>query len=272
MPVLLVILSMISLVSGASLAKTLFESLGPETTTVLRLAVSTGFMFLFWRPWQNQISKNQLKSIAIYGASVGAMNLAFYLAIARLPIGLAIAIEFLGPLSVAIYYSKRILDFLWIVLASVGILLILPLTEIQQKVDIIGVSYALFAAACWALYIVQGKKTSAVAPPSLTAPIGMFIGFLVTLPFGLQNIQNAVSDVNLIYLAIAVGLLSSAIPYSLELIALPKLSSKHFSLLLSLEPVIGGIIGWIILKESLTSLQIAAMICIIAASVGSTLN
>lgn len=266
---------MISLVSGASIAKNLFQQVGPESTSVARLAMATIFMFLFWRPWRFKLSKAQLKAIMLYGSCLGVMNFTFYLAISRLPIGLAIALEFLGPLSIAILSSRKKMDFAWIALASLGIVLILPGSDFGQlsqgkPIDLLGVVFALIAATCWALYIVLGKRTSQVAPTALAAPYGMLFGFILVLPFGATNIPQLFGSFDLIALSACVGILSSALPYSLEMVALRKLPTQQFSLLLSLEPAIGALAGFFFLSEVLTLQQLFAITCVIVASAGST--
>lgn len=269
---LLVILSMISLVSGAAVAKSLFEVLGAESTSVLRLAAAALLLSLFWRPWKQKLAKDQLTNILLYGGCLGLMNFTFYLSIQRLPIALAIAIEFLGPLAIAILHSRKLVDFIWILLASLGILLILPLSNVNSDLDPIGILYALIAAGFWAFYIKQGQKTASKVPPSIAIPMGMFFGFLVTLPFGFKNIGIAFTNTHILLSVLAVGLLSSAIPYSLEFIALKKLPPKNFSLLLSLEPAIGALGALIFLNERLNTTEMIAIACVIAASVGSTLS
>lgn len=269
-PVILIILSMLSLVSGASLAKQLFTAIGTESTSVIRLGVAALFLIMIWRPWRAKLNRAQLKIIAIYGICLGVMNFLFYMAIARLPLGIAIAIEFIGPLSVAIYLSRKAYDFLWAILAVAGIVLILPLSDIQESIDIVGVIYALGAAAAWALYVIQGKKAATATHSGVVTSLGMTAGFIAVFPFGATNIPMVFSSSSLILTAIGVGILSSAIPYSLEMIALRKIESKHFGLLMSMEPAIGAIGGYLYLNEKLTTLQLLAILCIIAASVGST--
>lgn len=269
---MLIILSMVSLVSGASLAKQLFSAIGSESTSVIRLGVAALFLTMIWRPWRTKLNRAQLKTIAIYGICLGVMNFLFYMAIARLPLGIAIAIEFIGPLSVAIYLSRKAYDFLWAILAIAGIVLILPLSDVQESIDIIGVIYALGAAAAWALYVIQGKKAAGATHSGVVTSLGMTAGFIAVFPFGAPNIPMVFSSSTLILTAIAVGILSSAIPYSLEMIALRKIESKHFGLLMSMEPAIGAIGGFLYLNEQLTTLQLLAIFCIIAASVGSTIT
>lgn len=269
--VLLIILAMLSLVTGASLAKQLFQAIGTQSTSVIRLAVASLFLVCIWRPWRTKLNRAQIKTIAIYGVCLGVMNFLFYMAIARLPLGIAIAIEFTGPLSVAIFLSRKPVDFLWAILAITGVVLILPLSNVQEPLDVLGIVYALAAAAAWALYITQGKKAASAAHSGVVTSLGMTAGFIAVFPFGATNIPLVFSSSTLIFTAIGVGILSSAIPYSLEMIALKKLASKHFSLLMSMEPAIGAIAGYFYLNEMLSLMQIVAIFCIIAASVGSTL-
>ena len=271
-PVLLIILSMLSLVSGASLAKQLFSAIGTESTSVIRLGIAALFLSLLWRPWRTKLNRSQLKIIAIYGVCLGAMNFLFYLAIARLPLGIAIAIEFIGPLSVAIFLSRKAFDFVWAILAILGIILILPLSNLQEPIDIVGVFYALGAAAAWALYVIQGKKAAQATHSGVVTSLGMTAGFIAVFPFGATNIPMVFSTSTLVFTAIGVGILSSAIPYSLEMIALKRLTSKHFGLLMSMEPAIGAIAGYLYLDEQLTTLQLMAILCIITASIGSTMT
>lgn len=271
-PVIMIILSMLSLVTGASLAKQLFSAIGSQSTSVIRLGIAALFLSLLWRPWKTKLTRSQLKIIAIYGVCLGVMNFLFYMAIARLPLGIAIAIEFTGPLSVAIYLSRRAFDFIWALLAIAGIILILPLSDFQHPIDIVGVAYALGAAAAWALYVIQGKKAASATHSGVVTSLGMTAGFIAVFPFGATNLPMIFSSSTLVFTAIAVGILSSAIPYSLEMISLKRLDSKHFGLLMSMEPAIGAIAGYLYLNEELTSLQLLAIFCIILASVGSTMT
>lgn len=271
-PILLIIIAMISLVSGASLAKQLFSTIGAESTSVIRIGVAAFFLTIVWRPWRFKISRIQFKQIIIYGICLGWMNFLFYMAIARIPIGIAIAIEFIGPLSVALFLSRKALDFLWAMLAIVGIILILPLSSAQKSLDLIGILYALGAATAWGLYIIQGKRAGSNTHPGVVTSLGMIAGFIVVLPFGFSHIPQVFSHPSLVFTAVGMGILSSAIPYSFEMIALKKLASKHFSLLMSMEPAIGCIGGFFYLNEHLSMLQVVAIACIVVASVGSTMT
>lgn len=269
-PVALVIGSMLSITLGASLAKSLFEVAGPSGISVARIGVGATILCAFWRPWRFQLSRAQLKVIFFYGVCLGFMNLLFYSAIARLPIGLAIAIEFLGPLGVAIAYSKKAIDFFWAFLAAVGIILILPFHQLSSGVDWTGVIYALGAAALWALYILTGKRASGLAPGGAVTSIGMTVAFIVILPIGATRALEILGQSDLLVPALGVGFLSSALPYSLEMIALKKLPEKYFGLLMSLEPAIGGLVALAFLGEILNVVQWTAIVCVVVASLGSS--
>lgn len=267
---LLLIGAMCSICVGATLAKDLFTVFGAAGTTVLRITIAAAVAVLLARSWRTKLDRNQWLLIALYGSCLGLMNMIFYQSIARIPIGVAIAIEFLGPLSVSLYYSRSRFDFLWIFLALTGVVLVLPLGATSSQLDPLGVLYALIAAVFWATYIVIGKRASQVARPGIVSSLGLMFGALATLPFGITAAAGILERPDLIVAAIAVGLLSSAIPYSLEMRALSGMDSKSFGILLSLEPAIGALSAFLFIGEMLTLVQLIAILCVIAASVGST--
>jgi inner membrane transporter RhtA len=271
LPVAAVMGSIVSLCVGSSFAKSLFPAAGPEGTTVIRLAFAALILGAFWRPWRWPLSRQDAGTIALYGVVLGAMNWLFYMAIARIPLGVAIAIEFTGPLALAIVSSRRALDFVWIGFAVVGLGLLLPLDGGASGLDPLGVAYALGAGVCWALYIIAGKRAGNLHGGQATA-LGMLIATLVVLPVGLGQAGAALRDPSLLMVGLAVGLLSSAVPYSLEMMALRRLPQETFGILLSMEPAVGAVAAWIILGETLTPLQWLAIGCIIVASVGSAKN
>lgn len=260
--------SMMSVTLGNSFAKALFAAVGPEGTTALRLAFGAALLCALRRPWRGRLSRSQLRAVALYGATLGAMNLCFYLAIARLPLGLAIAIEFLGPLTIAVAASRRALDLAWIGLAVVGLALLLPLPGGSAPLDPVGVGFALAAAICWALYIVLGQQAGNV-PGSQAVPIGLLVGALVVLPFGIARAGAALLQPAILLPALAIAVLSSALPYTLEMVALRELPRRTFGILLSLEPAIGALVALVVLGEHLTSLRWVAVGCIVAASGGT---
>jgi inner membrane transporter RhtA len=269
---LLVVGAMLSLSIGASIAKGLFPVLGPAGVTFVRLCAGTMVLFAVWRPWRAKISRQHVGSIAVYGTVIGVMNLTFYEAIARLPIGIAIALEFLGPLSLAFFLSKGKLDVLWALLALIGVVLLLPLTTAQAELDMVGVAFALAAAASWACYILVGKRAGASSHGGTVTSIGMLIGSLAAAPFGAAAAWHAPWTSSLAVAALAVGVLSSAIPFSLEMAALKHLDSKTFGILLSLEPAVGAVAGFILLHEHITLVQCLAIGGVMTASIGSTVT
>jgi inner membrane transporter RhtA len=260
--------SILSLCVGSSYAKTLFPVAGAEGTTVIRLAFAAALLLALWRPWRRPLSRRDASTIARYGVVLGIMNWLFYMAIARIPLGIAIAIEFTGPLVLAIVSSRRALDFVWIGFAVLGLGLLLPLHESAAGLDPIGVMYALGAGVCWALYIITGKRAGNLHGGQATS-LGMLIATLVVLPVGFGQAVTALLNPSLLAVGLVVGILSSALPYSLEMVALKRLPKETFGILLSMEPAVGALAAWVILGEMLTLLQWLAIGCIIVASVGS---
>lgn len=263
---------MLSLTLGASIAKGLFPVLGAAGVTFLRLGIGTVILFAVWRPWRARIPREQRGIIVVYGVVLGVMNLGFYEAIARLPVGIAIALEFLGPLSLAFFMSKGRLDVLWAMLALAGVVLLLPLTKVQARLDVVGIVFALAAGAAWAAYIVVGKKAGADSHPGSVTALGMLMGTLTAAPFGVVPVGAAVWTPAMALAALAVGLLSSAIPFSLEMAAMRHLDSKTFGILVSLEPAFGAVAAFLLLHERLTWVQCLAIAGVMAASIGSTVT
>jgi inner membrane transporter RhtA len=267
--VLAVLAAMSTIQFGASLAKGLFPVLGAQGTTALRLGFATLILLAVWRPWRKPLTRRELVAVAVYGAALGGMNLTFYLALARIPLGIAVAIEFTGPLAVAILSTRRALDFLWALLAIAGILLILPLSESSQALDPLGVVWALVAGTCWALYILFGQRASTEVHGGTATSLGMATAALLVIPFGVAHAGPALLDVSLWPVGLGVAVLSSALPYSLEMIALKALPTRTFGILMSLEPALAALAGLVILKEQLTLVQWLAIACVILASAGS---
>jgi inner membrane transporter RhtA len=272
LPLLAVLGSIISLCVGSSYAKQLFSHIGSDGTTVIRIGFAAILLVAFWRPWRFPLARKQALYIALYGLTLGCMNLMFYKGIAKIPIGIAIAIEFLGPLTLATFSSRRILDFIWIALAAGGLLLLSPLVGgATANLDPGGVVCILVAAVLWALYIIVGKKAGQGHGGQVTS-LGFVVASLVVLPFGAQHAYKAMFEPSCVLIGCLVALLSSAIPYSLEMYAMQKIPKQTFGVLLSIEPAVGAITGWIILGESLTPLQWLAIGCIVMASIGCTIT
>ncbi len=270
--ILLLLVSMVSIQSGATLAKNLFPALGAAGTSSMRLFFATLILAIIFRPWRTRLTSAQVKGVAFYGLSLGLMNLLFYFALERIPLGIAVALEFTGPLTVAILASQRKLDYLWAVVAAVGIVLLLPITEGSAHLDMLGMIFAIGAGFFWALYIVFGKKTSANVPGGVAASYGMAFAALVVLPFGFATAGTKLFDLSLVPLAFAVGIFSSALPYSLEMISLKKIPASTFGVLMSVEPAIGALAGLAFLHEELSLMQWLAIACVMISSLGSSLT
>jgi len=206
--------------------------------------------------------------MALYGVCLAAMNLFFYLSISKIPLAVAIAIEFLGPLTIALMSSRKRTDVIWVLLAALGIYLLLPAAA-GDSLPLDGVIYALVAAVMWALYIVVGKRAGGAGSPGVVTSVGMLVGAVAVLPFGGSAAVRILSEPSLLGSVFAIALLSSAIPYVLEMRALKVLPAGTFGVLLSLEPAIGAVFGYLILTEVLEVTQLGAIGCIIAASIGA---
>jgi inner membrane transporter RhtA len=266
------IAAMFVLQGGAAFAKNLFPLVGPEGGSTLRLAWASLLLCVVWRPWRHRFTSHQWFWLCVYGLCVGGMNLLIYKAVDRIPLGVAVAVEFTGPLAVAVLGSRRLLDLVWVLLAAAGLALLMPWSAFGQPLDRIGLLYALAAGACWGVYIVAGKRVAHSAPGGIVTAIGMTIGLALALPFGIATAGSKLLSWEAIRIAVLVSLLSSIIPYSLEIVALRNLPARTFGVLMALEPVIASMMGAMILWEWLTPIQWAAMALIIGASVGSTVT
>jgi len=269
--------SLITLCAGTSLAKGLFPFVGAEGTTTYRLVFSTLLLMAFWRPWRRAWIWADVPILVLFGATLGLMNLLFYNAIKTVPFGLAIAVEFTGPLAVALWSSKKPLDFVWIVLAVAGMGLILPLgnasgADMQAAaIDPVGIAFALGAGACWAVYIVVGQRV-ADRIGAFATPMGMLVAALLVTPVGISVAGSSLLNPEWMLAGLGIALLSSAIPYSLEMYSLKHLPKQTFSILLSLEPAVGALAGWLVLSEQLSTQQLGAIGLIMTASMGSAMT
>lgn len=270
-PVGLLLIAMASIQSGASLAKSMFPIIGAQGTTTLRLLFASIIMLLILRPWRAKLTARSLKTVIVYGIALGGMNFLFYMSLRTVPLGIAVALEFTGPLAVAIYSSRRPIDFAWIGLAIIGLLLLIPTGESTQGLDPVGTGYALGAGVCWALYILYGQKAGADNGVQ-TAALGVMIAALFIAPIGIVHAGAALLTPSLIPIAIGVAILSTALPYTLEMIALTRMPTRTFGTLMSIEPAFGALSGLLFLNEVLSFSQWMAISCIIMASVGATLT
>ncbi|AZS19659.1 MULTISPECIES: DMT family transporter [unclassified Caulobacter] len=271
LPYAALLAAIITLCVGTSFAKTLFPLVGAQGVTAYRVGFSALILLVVWRPWRHPISGADLGKVAMYGAVMGAMNLCFYMAIRTIPLGLAIAIEFIGPLVLAIAYSRRLIHLVWIALAILGLGLLLPINPGAKPLDPVGVAYACAAAVMWALYIILGKRTGHLHAGRSVA-LGMTTAALIVAPVGLASAGATLFDPKIAALGLVVAVLSSAIPYSLEMIALRGIPKRSFGVLLSLEPAAGALAGLAILHERLVLTQWLAIAAIVAASAGTILT
>ncbi|MDZ7321692.1 threonine/homoserine exporter RhtA [Kosakonia sacchari] len=271
LPVLILLVAMMSIQGGASLAKSLFPIVGAPGVTALRLALGTLILVVVFKPWRLHFTREQRLPLLFYGLSLGAMNYMFYLSIQTIPLGVAVALEFTGPLAVALFASRRPVDFIWVILAVLGLWYLLPLGENVSHVDLTGAAFALGAGACWAIYILSGQRAGEEHGPA-TVALGSLIAAVVFVPLGAFQAGEVLWHWSVLPLGIAVAILSTALPYSLEMIALTRLPTRTFGTLMSMEPAMAAISGMIFLGETLTFQQALALAAIIIASMGSTLT
>lgn len=271
LPIGALIVAMFSFTSGASLAKQLFPIVGAQGTTALRLSIGALILIAVLRPWRIRLSAISWPSIVFYGLAMGGMNLLFYMSIQRLPLGVAIALEFTGPLTVAILSSRRKIDLLWVALAAGGLCLLLPLGNGVANIDPTGALLALGAGGCWALYIVAGKRAGQ-QHGTLATSLGMAVAALAVLPIGLAHAGTALFQPDVLLIGVVVAILSSAFPYTLEMFALRHLPAQTYGTLTSGEPAAGAMVGLFLLGETLPLLQWCAIAMIVAASVGAAMT
>ncbi|MEB7555423.1 threonine/homoserine exporter RhtA [Kluyvera cryocrescens] len=271
LPILVILISMISIQSGASLAKSLFPMIGAPGVTALRLALGTLILVIIFKPWRLRFAKEQRLPLLFYGLSLGAMNYLFYLSLQRIPLGIAVALEFTGPLAVALFSSRRPVDFIWVILAVTGLWFLLPLGQDVAHVDLTGALLALGAGAGWAVYILAGRRAGEEHGPA-TVAMGSLIAAIVFVPLGAFQATEALWHWTLLPVGLAIAVLSTALPYTLEMIALTRLPTRTFGTLMSMEPAIATLSGLIFLGETLTFSQTMALGAIILASMGSTLT
>jgi inner membrane transporter RhtA len=267
-PGLAVLVSMISVNFGAAYAKHLFPLVGSAGVTAVRVGLASCLLLAFWRPWRAPLARRDAFNLAVYGLMLGCMNLLIYGAFARIPIGIAIAIEVTGPLTVVVLSSRRPLDFAWVACAVAGLWLLLPLGARATSLDPVGVAYALAAGVCWALYIVFGKRVSSLKGGHAVA-WGMLAAALFTVPVGLAQAGSALFAPAVLTGGLVVALLSSVLPYSLEMMALARLPRRVFGILVSAGPAVGALAGFVMLGERLGALQWFAVALIIFASAGA---
>ena len=272
-PTALAILAMLSVQLGAALATRLFPALGPGGVVLLRMAFGAAALLLVWRPRGRALRAYGWATygkIALFGLTTAAMSFLYYLAIARLPLAIAVTVEFVGPLGVAVAGSRRWLDLLWVALAAVGIILLSPWSPLAgAHIDPLGVLFALLAGAFWAGYIVMSARVGQAIPGGAGLALALVVAAVVLAPVGVASAGWALLDPRWLALGLGMALLSSAIPFSLELVALRSLPTRVFGVLMSMEPAIASLVGFVALHQALAPRSLVAIALVTLASVGS---
>ena len=252
---------------GATVARHLFAFLGATGTVFLRVAFGACILLAIARPRRPRFDARQWRAIVLFGLIIAGMNLCFYQAIARIPLGVAVTIEFIGPLGVAIVSSRKALDFAWAAMAAAGVAL---LSFSGGDVTTLGLLFALGAAAGWASYIVLSQRVGRLVPGPDGLAFALAVGGLALLPFGIAGAGNRLLNLRNLALGLIVAILSSAIPFSLEFAALRRLSRQVFGILMSLEPAMGAAAGFLFLGQRLSPRDLIAIALVIVASAGAT--
>ncbi len=271
LPVAALLAAMVSIQIGATFAKGLFPLIGAQGTTTLRLVIGSLMLAAVLRPWQRLPSRATWPWLAAYGVTLCALNQLFYAALATIPLGVAVALEFSGPLLVATLTSRRGRDFAWVALAVAGVVLLSPLIRSPDAIDPTGALLALAAGGCWALYIVLAQRASAELG-TRTSAYGMAIAAVLVLPFGAAQAGAALLEPSVLTSALLVGLFSSALPFGLEMVALTRMPARIYGTLTCLEPALGALMGFLFLHESLSATQCTGIAAVVAAALGAAIT
>lgn len=264
----LVLGAVASVQSGAAIATRLFPDAGPGGTVLLRLALSALILLCFARPRLRGRGRTELAWATAYGVALGVMNATFYEALSRIPLGLAVTFEFVGPLAVAVLGSRRLLDLVWVALAALGVTLLT--TGSGGGLDGLGVILSLVAGGCWAAYILLAQRVGRVFPGASGLTFALVVATVVVAPFGVLTAGTRVLHAGVVGRGAAVAVLSSAVPYSLELFALRRMRASVFGVLMSLEPAMAALSGLLFLDQHLRVREWLAVVCVMVASIGAT--
>lgn len=270
-PSLAVLGGQISVNLGAAIAKQLFPIIGVEGITAYRVGFSALILLAIFRPWRFRLTRTDVFNLLVYGSVLGMMNLLIYRAFALIPIGVAVAIEVTGPLAVAMLSSRRPRDLVAVACAVLGLYLLLPLQGSPGSLNQVGVAYALGAATCWALYIVFGKRAASLQGGQAVA-WGMTVAAMLTVPIGVAYSGAALLAPGLILTGLAIALLSSTVPYTLEIFALRRLPQGVFGMFSAAAPAVSALAAMAVLGEHLSQLQWLAIACIVFASMLAALG
>lgn len=268
--VVLVGASAVSVQLGAAIATRLFDRVGPVGAVTLRLVLAAAILAIVLRPRHVAMGWGDLRVAGAFGLTMAAMNLSFYEAISRVPLGTAVTVEFVGPLLVTVLGSRRLLHLVWACLAAGGVALLS--TGGSGHLDLVGVAMALLAGGCWAGYIVLSKETGRRFPGPSGLAVALAIAAVAVMPAGLATAGWSIVDPVSIGLGAAVALLSSVVPYSLELMALRRVTPRAFGVLLSMDPVVAAVVGLVVLSQALTWRDGLAMALVVAANLGNALE
>ena len=266
-PTLLVLAAIASVQFGAAFAKTLFDEIGPAGTVFLRVLFGAIVLAAIWRPRLKGHDRRDLGLAVLFGLVLAAMNLCFYASLDRIPLGIAVTFEFVGPLGVAVFGSGRALDLLWVALAAAGILLLSDFGT--ADLDEVGVALALLAGGFWAAYILLSARVGRVFPGGAGLALAMVVATVPLAPVGVASAGSDLAVPSVLALAAIVGVLSSALPYALVLEALRRRPGGVFGVLMSLEPAAGALAGLVVLGEELATRELAAIALVVAASAGA---
>jgi inner membrane transporter RhtA len=274
LPFAAMLVTIVSVQFGAAFSKQLFPVLGVERTTFLRLGLGALMLAPILKPWKMRVPRRQLPLLLFYSATLGTMNLCFYLAVQRIPLGIAVALEFIGPFGLAIAFSHRRMDLLWVALAMAGLWLLLPLSQAfhahAPALDGLGVMFALCAACCWAAYSLLARRIGNSQGPAIVA-LAMVIAALLILPLAAVQPGPIIITAHVALAAVVMALFSSALPFSLEMIALTAMPTRVYGTFTSLEPAVATLMGLMLLRELPTAAQLAGIAAVVAASVGTAL-
>jgi inner membrane transporter RhtA len=266
---MMVLLAMISVQFGAATAKSLFAPLGAPGVVFVRIGFAALILWLIARPQVRQYSRHQWSSAIVLGIVIAMMNLLFYESLVRLPLGVAVTIEFLGPLAVALLGSRKLRDLVWIVLAFGGVLLLAPIGDLSG-LDPIGILFACGAAAGWAAYILLTSRTSKLFTGTTGLALAMSAAALVMLPLGVISAGPALLSIPLLLKGVVVAMLSTTIPFSLEFLALKRIPPRTFGILMAAEPAIAALAGLLLLSEQPPLRALVALVLVSAATIGVT--
>ena len=267
-PVLLVLLAIASVQIGSALAKGLFDEIGPGGTVFLRLLFAAVVLMAVWRPSPRRRTRRDLELVVVFGLVLACMNMSFYAALDRIPLGAAVTFEFVGPLGVAVAGSRRPLDLVWVALAAAGILLLSDLGA--GGLDGLGIALALLAGAFWAAYILLSARIGSRYEGADGLALAMVVGAVVLVPVGVGEAGGELLVPWILAAGLAVAVLSSAIPYALEMEALRRMPTGVFGVLMSLEPGMAALAGYVVLGEGLVAREVVAIAMVVAASAGAS--